>query len=330
VITGLSAGGGCYSPALTDFVVMTRPSAMFLTGPTVVREAIGEDISVEALGGPPVHNRNGVCQFVADDDHAATVLVRDLLGYLAPPLAGPGDAPADFDVPDPGRHLPTSARQVYDVRGVIGDVVDDDSFLEVSRRWARNMVVGFARLGGRRIGVVANQPRYLAGVIDVAASEKAARFVRTCDRFRLPLVVLVDTPGFMPGSGQESAGIIRHGAELVRAFAAATVPRFSVILRKAYGGAYITMNSKDLGADLCLAWHDAEIGIMAGHAAVRIMHRRRLADAPDPDRAAAQLASEYEARHVVIERALEVGVVDEVISPATTRARLRRALACAR
>jgi acetyl-CoA carboxylase carboxyltransferase component len=330
VITGLSAGGGCYSPALTDFVVMTRPSAMFLTGPKVVREAIGEDISVESLGGPAVHDRNGVCQFVADDDHAAMVLVRDLLGYLAPPLRATAEAPGDGDAADPGRHLPARGRQVYDVRDVIGDLVDDGRFLEVSSRWARNMVVGFGRLGGRRIGVVANQPRYLAGVIDVPASEKAARFVRTCDRFRLPLVVLVDTPGFMPGSGQESAGIIRHGAELVRAFAAATVPRFTVVLRKAYGGAYITMNSKDLGADLSLAWPGAEIGIMAGQAAVRIMHRRQLAESPDPDRTADELASAYEAGHITIERALEVGVVDEVISPATTRGRLRQALAAAR
>jgi acetyl-CoA carboxylase carboxyltransferase component len=330
VITGLSAGGGCYSPALTDFVVMTRPSAMFLTGPRVVREAIGEEISVEALGGPTVHNRNGVCQFVVDDDHAAATLVRDLLGYLAPALEGPGETPADPDAPDPGRHLPTSPRKVYDVRDVVRDVVDDGSFLEVSPRWARNMVVGFARLGGRRIGVVANQPRYLAGVIDVAASEKAARFVRTCDRFRLPLVVLVDTPGFMPGSGQEAAGIIRHGAELVRAFASATVPRVSVVLRRAFGGAYITMNSKDLGADVCFAWPGAQIGIMAGHAAVRIVHRRRLAEAHDPKRTADELASEYEAGHVAVERALEAGVVDEVISPAATRARLRRALAPAR
>jgi acetyl-CoA carboxylase carboxyltransferase component len=306
---------------------MTRPSAMFLTGPKVVRETIGEDISIEALGGPAVHNRNGVCHFVVDDEHAAAALVRELLGYLAPDLAARAEAPPDSHVPDPSRHLPASGRKVYDVRAVVRDVVDADSFLEVSPRWARNMVVGFARLGGRRIGVVANQPRYLAGVIDVAASEKAARFVRTCDRFRLPLAVLVDTPGFLPGSGQESAGIIRHGAELVRAFAGATVPRVSVILRKAYGGAYITMNSKDLGADLCLAWPGAEIGIMAGHAAVRIMHRRRLAEAQDPDRTAEELASEYEAGHVAVERALEVGVLDEVISPATTRRRLRRALA---
>ena len=330
VITGTSAGGGCYSPALTDFIVMTRPAAMFLTGPKVVREAIGEDITVEALGGPTVHNRNGVCQFVVDDDHAAMVLVRDLLGYLAPPLASPDDEPTGLDRPDPGRRLPASGRKVYDVRDVVRDLADDGRFLEVSPRWARNMVVGFARLDGRRIGIVANQPRHLAGVIDVAASEKAARFVRTCDRFRLPLVVLVDTPGFMPGSGQETAGIIRHGAELVRAFAGATVPRFTVVLRKAYGGAYITMNSKDLGADLCLAWRGAEIGIMAGHAAVRIMHRRMLAAAPDADRSAARLAGEYEAGHIAVERALEVGVVDEVISPATTRERLRQALARAR
>ena len=330
VICGTSAGGGCYSPALTDFVVMTRPAAMFLTGPRVVQEAIGEDIATHALGGPTVHNRNGVCQFVVDDDPAAMALARELLGFLAPPLDAPAGAPGDRFRPDPGRHLPASGRQVYDVRDVVGDVVDDGSFLEVSPRWARNLVAGFARLGGRRIGVVANQPRHLAGVIDVAASEKGARFVRTCDRFRLPLVVLVDTPGFMPGSGQENAGIIRHGAELVRAFASATVPRFTVVLRKAYGGAYITMNSKDLGADLNLAWPGAEIGIMAGHAAVRILHRRRLAEAADAEQDADDLAGAYRDDHIAVERAVEAGAIDAVVSPASTRARLRQALESAR
>ncbi|HEU4657868.1 MAG TPA: carboxyl transferase domain-containing protein [Capillimicrobium sp.] len=330
VITGTSAGGGCYSPALTDFVVMTRPAAMFLTGPKVVRDAVGEEISMEALGGPSVHNRNGVCHFVADDDGAAIELVRDLLGHLTGRSTTFEDGPAQLHAPDPARRLPAASRSVYDVRDVARDVLDGGRFLEVAARWARNIVVGFGRLGGRPVGVVANQPRHLGGVIDVAASEKGAGFVRTCDRFRLPLVVLVDTPGFMPGSGQEAAGIIRHGAELVRAFAAATVPRFTVILRKAYGGAYITMNSKDLGADLSLAWPGAEIGIMSPHAAVQILHRRRLAEADDRDRLAAELVDEYQSRHIAVERARDCGLIDGVIEPAATRARLREALAVTR
>ena len=331
VITGTSAGGGCYSPALTDFIVMTRPAAMFLTGPT--GRPRGRRRGHHGRGarrphrpqpqrGLPVRRRRRPRGDGARPRPARLPGARARRRRTTRPPGSTGPTPAGA-CPRAGARSTTCATSSR-------DLVDDGRFLEVSPRWARNMVVGFARLDGRRIGVVANQPRHLAGVIDVAASEKAARFVRTCDRFRLPLVVLVDTPGFMPGSGQETAGIIRHGAELVRAFAGATVPRFTVVLRKAYGGAYITMNSKDLGADLCLAWRGAEIGIMAGHAAVRIMHRRTLAAAPDADRSAARLAGEYEAGHIAVERALEVGVVDEVISPATTRERLRQALARAR
>jgi acetyl-CoA carboxylase carboxyltransferase component len=326
VITGPSAGGGCYSPALTDFVVMTQASAMFLTGPRVVRDAVGEEITAEALGGPRVHERSGVCHFVAEDDAEAVAVVHELLGYLdvraAPPVP-PGVRA------DPGRHVPAAARQVYDVRDVIRDLLDGGRLLEVAPRWARNMVVGYGRLDGRAVGVVANQPRYLGGVVDIGASEKGARFVARCDRFGTPLLVLVDTPGFMPGSSQESAGIIRHGAELVGAFAEATVPRLTVILRKAYGGAYITMNSKDLGADLALAWSGAEIGIMGARAAVGIVHRRELERDPAPETLAADLAARYAAQHITAERALELGLLDGVIAPAETRGRLADALAAA-
>jgi acetyl-CoA carboxylase carboxyltransferase component len=324
VITGTSAGGGCYSPALTDFIVMTRPASMFLTGPKVVREAVGEDVSAEALGGTQVHERNGVCHFVARNDAGAIALVRELLGYLdgcGPPPGSPPRAPAAGA--DPGRHVPPASRSVYDIRDVVRDIVDDGRLLEVAPRWARNVVVGFARLEGRPVGIVANQPRYLGGVLDVSASEKGARFVATCQTFRVPLIVLVDTPGFMPGTRQEAAGVIRHGAQLVRAFASATVPRLTVVLRKAYGGAYITMNAKDLGAHLAIAWTGAQIGIMGSRAAIHIIHRRKLADAPA---LADELAEDYASRNIVAERALELGLIDAVIDPAETRARLALAL----
>jgi acetyl-CoA carboxylase carboxyltransferase component len=326
VITGPSAGGGCYSPALTDFIVMTQASAMFLTGPRVVRDAVGEEITADALGGPRVHERSGVCHFVAEDDAEAVAVVHELLGYLdvrANPTVPPGVRG------DPGRHVPAAARQVYDVREVIRDLLDGGRLLEVAPRWARNMVVGYGRLDGRAVGVVANQPRYLGGVVDIGASEKGARFVARCNRFGTPLLVLVDTPGFMPGSSQESAGIIRHGAELVGAFAEATVPRLTVVLRKAYGGAYITMNSKDLGADLALAWSGAEIGIMGARAAVGIVHRRELERDPAPETLAENLAARYAAQHITAERALELGLLDGVIAPAETRGRLADALASA-
>jgi acetyl-CoA carboxylase carboxyltransferase component len=323
VITGASAGGGCYSPALTDFIVMTRRAAMFLTGPKVVHEAMGEVIEAEALGGPEVHERNGVCHFVAEDDLEAVATVRRLLALL---VGTPENCGWSADAPDPGRWVPQSSRKVYDVRDVARDLLDDGELLEVAGRWAPNLVVGFGRLHGQTIGTVANQPRHLAGVIDVAASEKGARFVRTCERFGIPLAVLVDTPGFMPGSEQEWAGIIRHGAELVRAFAAATVPRVTVVLRKAYGGAYITMNSRDLGATRALAWPGAEIGVMGSVSAVRIIHRRQLAEADDLAAETRRLADEYALHHIAAGRALELGLIDGVVAPAQTRAALAAAL----
>jgi acetyl-CoA carboxylase carboxyltransferase component len=328
VITGTSAGGGCYSPALTDFVVMTQEASMFLTGPRIVRQALGEEVTASALGGVRVHERNGVCQFVAPDDEEAIALIDELLSYLPqsaaqPPPVSAGEPPAEGD---PSAVVPTRGRAFYDVRGVIERVVDGGRFLEVSRRWARNIVIGFARLDGQAIGVVANQSRHLGGVIDVDASQKAARFVRTCDAFRLPLLVLVDTPGFMPGTRQEAAGVIRHGAELLRAFAAATCPRVTVIVRKAFGGAFITMNSKDLGADASFAWPGAEIGIMGPRAAVEIIHRRRLHEAAAAEGEARLLARRYAEAHLSPDAALRLGVIDAVIDPRDTRSSVTSAL----
>jgi acetyl-CoA carboxylase carboxyltransferase component len=329
VITGTSAGGGCYSPALTDFVVMTDAATMFLTGPAVVREVTGQATTGRDLGGPQVHDRNGVSHFAVDTDVDSIFLVRELLSYLpqnawtSPPMS----APAAPDGPDPGGVVPIDPRRAYDTREPIRGIVDGGSLLEVSPRWAPNLVTAFARLEGRPIGVVANQPQHLGGVIDAEASQKGGRFVRTCNAFGIPLVVLVDTPGFLPGTSQESIGVIRHGAKLLHAFAEAVVPRFTVVLRKAFGGAYITMNSKDLGADLTLAWSRAELGIMGAHQAVGIAHRRQIEAASDPADARDRLARDYAARHLGAAAAAAGGHIDEVIRPAETRGRLALALA---
>jgi acetyl-CoA carboxylase carboxyltransferase component len=329
IVTGVSAGGGAYSPALTDFVVMTAGARLFLTGPQIVHEALGEQVSMEELGGPRVHSRNGVCQLVASDLPGAMAATRELLALLpqrfgdGPPLAPV--APPSGVAPD--ATVPTAARKVYDVRGVARAIVDGTHFLELSASWAPNMVTGLARIEGRPVGILANQPRRLGGVIDAVAAEKAAMFVDSCDRFGLPLVVLVDTPGFMPGTRQEAGGVIRHGASLLRAFAAARVPKVTVILRKAYGGAVITMNSRDLGADLVFAWPQAEIGIMAARQAVGIVHRRELAAADHRDAAIAELAAGYADEHLTADRAAAAGFVDEVIEPLDTRERLAWALA---
>jgi len=329
VVTGVSAGGGAYSPALTDFIVMTRKASMFLTGPGVVREVTGEDVDAAGLGGHRVHSRNGVCQFVADDDASAALLARDLLAHLPqragerPPIAPPARPAA----PNPGAVVPKEPRKVYDVRDVARAIVDEGRLLEVSDRWARNMVTALCRIDGRPVGLIANQARYLGGVIDSEAAQKAALFIDRCDAFGLPLLVLVDTPGFMPGTRQEGKGVIRHGASLLHAFAAATVPKVTVVLRKAYGGGYITMNSKDLGADLALAWPSAEIGIMGPKQAVGIIHRRELADAPDPDATRDRLADAYADEHLSAGVAAREGFIDELIEPVDTRGRVGAALA---
>ncbi len=328
IVTGVSAGGGAYAPALTDFVVMTEEASMFLTGPGVVREALGEDVSVPELGGKRVHERNGVCHFVARTDAGAAMLARELLGYMprhrgAPATATPAHPVSDAD---PGAFVPRLGRRVYDVRDVIRCLVDGGKLLEVSPGWARNLVTAFARIDGRSVGVVANQPRHLGGVLDAASSQKGARFVQRCNAFGIPLLVLVDTPGFMPGRRQEAAGVIRFGATLVHAFSEATVPRVTVILRKAFGGAFITMNSKDLGADYVFAWPHAEIGVMGARPAVGIIHRREIAAAADPDAARERLASGYADDQLRPEVAAAAGYVDELIAPSETRARVAWAL----
>ena len=324
IITGLSAGGGAYSPALTDWVVMTEESSMFLTGPGVVSDVLGEKVTPTQLGGTRVHERNGVCHFVEPSDVDAALLARDLLGYLPSHRGAPPPATRAVPPPvrDPGACVPREARRVYDVREVMRGLVDGGKLLEVSSGWARNLVTGFARLDGRTVGVIANQPRYLGGVLDAASAQKGARFVSKCNAFGIPLLVLVDTPGYMPGTKQEAAGVIRFGATLVHAFAEATVPRVTLILRKAFGGAYITMNSKDLGADYVFAWPHAEIGVMGAKPAVGIIHRRELAAAEDPDGERERLAARYAEAQLRPHVAAGSGYIDELISPHETRRRL--------
>ena len=328
IISGLSAGGGAYSPALTDWIVMTKDSSMFLTGPAVVKDAMGEDVTAAQLGGHKVHEKNGVAHFVAPSDADAALLARDLLGYL------PGHR--DLELPiweprpggshDPSDHVPDNPRQVYDVRSVISGIADGGDLLEVAPNWARNLVTAFIRIDGRPVGVIANQPRYLGGVLDTASSEKGARFVNQCNDFGVPMLVLVDTPGFMPGSAQEKEGVIRLGAGFVNAFAKATVPRITVILRKAFGGAFITMNSKDLGADYVFAWPQAEIGVMGAKPAVGIIHRRELAAAEDPETVREELAERYAEMHLRPQVAAATGHIDELIAPEQTRQRVAWAL----
>lgn len=297
---------------------------MFLTGPGVVKEALGEEVSAEALGGHKVHERNGVCHFVSGSDGDAALLARELLGYL--PSHRDLEAPVAPIRPagalDPSTHVPGSARRVYDVRSVISGIADGGDLLEVSAGWAKNLVTAFIRIEGRTVGVIANQPRYLGGVLDAASSEKGARFVGQCDAYRIPMLVLVDTPGFMPGSKQEAAGVIRLGATLVRAFASATVPRVTVILRKAFGGAFITMNCKDLGADYVFAWPQAQIGVMGAKPAVGIIHRRELAAANDPEAAREEFAERYAEQHLRPQVAAASGHIDELIAPEQTRTRV--------
>jgi acetyl-CoA carboxylase carboxyltransferase component len=329
VICGASAGGGSYAPALTDFVVMTKRSSMFLTGPGVVAEVMGEDVTAEELGGPRVHERSGVCHMTAATEVDAALLVRDLLDYLPQnctelPRRWPSVDPPDVN---PGDVVPREHRKTYDVLDLVRSLVDGGRIQEVSPRWARNVVCAFARFDGRSVGIVANQPRYIGGVLDADSSQKAARFVRTCNLFGLPLVVIVDTPGFLPGTSQERVGVIRHGAKLVYAFSEATVPRVTLITRKAFGGAFIAMNSKDLGADLVFAWPDAQIGVMGAEQAVNIVERRAIAAADDPARERARLARAYARENLTAMAAVSDGHVDEIVAPAVSRARIAAALA---
>ncbi len=328
IVCGPAAGGSSYGPALGDFVVMTGGASMFLTGPGVIAEVTGEVLDMASLGGPRVHERNGVCHFTAPTEVDGALLARDLLDYLPqhaglapqrwPTVAAP-ELAAD-------RVVPVQGRKVYDVRHVAGALADGGRLMEVSGRWARNVVCAFARLDGRAIGIVANQPKHLGGVLDAIAAQKAARFVRLCNSFGLPLLVLVDTPGFLPGSRQERDGVIRHGAKLLHAFAEASVPSVTVILRKAFGGAFIAMNSKTLGADYVFAWPGAEVGVMGAEQAVGILSRREIAAAEDPGAHRRRLASAYCAEQLQVEGASADGFLDEVIAPEDTRARVASCL----
>jgi acetyl-CoA carboxylase carboxyltransferase component len=328
IVCGPAAGGSSYGPALNDFVIMSARGAMFLTGPAVVEEVTGEQVDATTLGGPRVHERNGVSHFTAPTEVDAALLARDLLDYLpqhsgVSPQMWPSVAPPDTA---PDSAVPSQARKVYDVRHVASALVDGGRLMEVSPRRARNVVCALARLEGRSIGIIANQPKHLGGVLDAEASQKAARFVRTCNAFGLPLLVLVDTPGFLPGSRQEKDGVIRHGAKLVHAFVEATVPSVTVILRKAFGGAFIAMNSKALGADYVFAWPEVQLGVMGAEQAVGILDRREIAASKDPAAARRRLAGAYAGEHLHVEGASADGFVDEVIAPAETRGRIASCL----
>ena len=343
VIMGPCAGGAVYSPALTDFVFMVEDSSyMFITGPDVVKTVTGEDVSLQDLGGAITHaTRSGVAHFTAPDDKACLDDVRRLLGFLpsnsgeAPPRAAHPSDPADRPTPELESVLPANLHGPYDMKRVIAAVVDDAQLDEYSPLWARNIVCGLARIDGWTVGVVANQPQVLAGVLDVDASEKAARFVRTCDAFNIPLVAFVDVPGFLPGTDQELGGIIRHGAKLLYAFCEATVPRIQVITRKAFGGAYVVMNSKSIGADLALAWPSAELSVMGPLGVVEILNRRELDEAGPQggtarSRMRSSLAEDYAERFANPWAAAEQGIVDAVIEPTQTRAAVARGLAMLR
>ncbi|MFE3447423.1 acyl-CoA carboxylase subunit beta [Nonomuraea sp. NPDC059194] len=335
LVMGPCAGGAVYSPALTDFILMVQEkSHMFITGPDVIKTVTGEEVSFEELGGAHTHNsKSGVAHFEAADEADCLDLARALLSYLPSnnlDEAPVYDADAYLAVTDEDRELdtliPDSANQPYDMHTVIEHVLDDGEFLEVHAKFAPNIVVGFGRVEGHSVGIVANQPMSFAGTLDIAASEKAARFVRTCDAFNIPVLTFVDVPGFLPGTDQEWNGIIRRGAKLLYAYAEATVPLVTVITRKAYGGAYDVMGSKHLGADINLAWPTAQIAVMGAQGAVNILYRRELAGADDPDAERAKLVTEYEDTLANPFLAAERGYVDAVIRPSDTRVQVVRAL----
>jgi acetyl-CoA carboxylase carboxyltransferase component len=329
VMLGPCAGGAAYSPSLTDFVFMVSDTArMFITGPDVVEQVTGESISHEELGGARVHAEgSGVAGAVYEDEAECLADVRYLLGMLPSdntrfPPEVPSTDPHDRPCPALLDVVPADGRSSYDVRAVIDEIVDDGEVFEIHESWAANVVCALARFGGRVAGVVANQPAVMAGVLDIAAAEKAARFVRFCDAFNIPLVTLVDVPGFLPGVDQEHGGIIRHGAKLLYAYCDATVPRVQLVLRKAYGGAYIVMDSRAIGADVSLAWPTNEIAVMGAEAAVNVLYRREIAAADDPERERRERVEQYRAELMGPYHAAERGLVDEVVDPADTRRRL--------
>ncbi len=333
-ILGPCAGGAVYSPAITDFNVMVKGSSyMFVTGPDVIKTVTHEDVTKEALGGAMTHNeKSGVAHFAVENDRECIALVRELLSFmpsnnLDEPPRRPTDDPVDREDAALDSLVPPSANQPYDMHDLIRSIADDGAFLEVHEHYAKNIVVGFARLGGRPVGIVANQPAYLAGTLDIDASVKGARFVRFCDCFNIPLVTFEDVPGFLPGTVQEYGGIIRHGAKLLYAYAEATVPKVTVITRKAYGGAYCVMSSKHIRTDFNYAWPTAEIAVMGAEGAVNILYKREIDKAADPAAKRAEKIAEFREKFANPFVAAERGFIDEVIRPRTTRRRLIQALA---
>ncbi len=333
IILGPCAGGAVYSPAITDFVFMVEgTSQMFITGPEVIKEVTQEEIDLDSLGGADVHHRtSGVVHFKASDENEVFEQVRSLLSYLpANNLSSPPDSQVIDDparpTPELAEIVPDQADEPYDIQQVISNLVDGAEFLEIQEDYARNIVVGFGRLDGQVVGLVANQPDHLAGVIDINASDKAARFIRFCDSFHIPIVTLVDTPGFLPGIEQEHEGIIRHGAKMIFAYAEATVPKITLILRKAYGGAYIVMGSKHLRGDQNFAWPKAEIAVMGPGGAVKILHHKELSDAADPTALQAELSQAYREKLASPFLAAGEGHLDDIILPSETRIRIIQAL----
>jgi propionyl-CoA carboxylase beta chain len=337
LVMGPCAGGAVYSPAMTDFVMMVEETShMFITGPEVVKTVTGEEVSFEELGGARTHaSRSGVAHFTAPDERSLIEDCRYLLSFLPswngeqPPWEPPSD-PVDREDQELDSMIPDESTKPYDMHEVVRRVIDDGEFLEVHAAWADNIICGYARLGGHPIGIVANQPRSLAGVLDINSSTKAGRFVRTCDAFNLPVVTFVDVPGFLPGTAQEWGGIIRHGAKLLYAYCEATVPKLTVITRKAYGGAYDVMGSKHVGADFNFAWPTAEVAVMGSDGAVNIVFRKELAAADDPEARRAELVEEYRERFANPFTAAERGYVDDVIEPRRTRPALIAALEACR
>jgi propionyl-CoA carboxylase beta chain len=333
-IMGPCAGGAVYSPAITDFTIMVKnTSYMFVTGPDVIRTVTHEQVSKEELGGAMTHNeRSGVAHFAVENDQECLLLIRELLSFMPgnnlddPPRVGSAEPP-DAALAALDTVVPASPHQAYDMHDVVRAIVDEGYFLEVHQHFARNILVGFARLGGRPVGVVANQPAHLAGTLDIDASVKGARFVRFCDAFNIPLVTFEDVPGFLPGTVQEYGGIIRHGAKLLFAFAEATVPKMTVITRKAYGGAYCVMSSKHIRTDVNFAWPTAEIAVMGAEGAVNILYKREIEAAPDGAAARAARVTEYREKFANPYVAAQRGFVDEVILPRQTRGKLISALA---
>ncbi len=332
-ILGPCAGGAVYSPAITDFIIMDRESSyMFVTGPKVVKTVLNEDISTEALGGAQVHaSKSGVAQFITDNEQETILLIQKLLSYLPsnnmedPPYV-PTTDPIDRKNEELNAIIPDNPNKPYNILDVINILVDDGEFLEVARNYAQNIVVGFGRMNGYSVGFIANQPKFLAGVLDIDASIKAARFIRFCDSFNIPILVLEDVPGFLPGSNQEHNGIIRNGAKLLFAFAEATVPKITVILRKAYGGAYCVMNSRHMRADMVYAWPSAEIAVMGPKGAVEIIFRKEAKESENPEKVLTEKEQEYRDKFANPYSAAEKGYVDDVIEPSVTRFRIIRAL----